>query len=241
MTAQGRIQPLGGGRARSMPACGRGKWALVALVPLMLLATACGVIHGKYYYFSFEERSDLRTLEYGKAKPSGRLVTGHDVMPVSYELVDDAYTVYLDVDVTREYPRILLRASSHEGAFYRIQGVFPLDINPKERCGRFYDPHWRDTEINPYWKEKEKNPRKARRKYPHWEGLKKAPTSEKVRVYVWLVVKEHCLADNGDTEEVLSFRVFDEDDVLVGEETLLFDVIRNGHYILSGIEGLSGE
>ena len=27
MTAQGRIQPLDGGRARSMPDCGRGKFA----------------------------------------------------------------------------------------------------------------------------------------------------------------------------------------------------------------------
>ena len=200
------------------------KWASVSL---LLLVTACmgsGDL-GMYYYFSFEERPDLRVLAHGRLNIRGRFLHNFEVRPVRYELVDDAYTVYLDVDVFEQGPRILLWASNQEGAFYRIQGVFPLGIDPRERCGRFYYANERYMEQNLHWKEVVGIPRRARKNDPYWKSMKKALANEKVRVYTWHRVQEHCMTGDDHTVEVLSFQVFDEDDVLVGEETLSFDVI----------------
>ena len=176
------------------------RWILVLF---LFLITACVPVSHKYYYISLEDRSNLRVLK--SAKSGIDNLKNHKKMPVSYELVNDLYTVYFDLDtMSKRSPRAFIRVKNHEGTSYEIQGLVLSDVDPLKRCSVFSDP------------------------YPH----DNFPASEKVQVYDWYLFREGCSVDKDTSKKSLSFEIFDENDVLIGTEELFFYLIKNGSYIV---------
>jgi len=152
----------------------------------------------KYYYISFEDRSNLRVLERGESGIDN--LKNHKEMPLRYELVGDLYSVYFDLDtMSKRDPRIFISAKNSEGISFGVQSLASSDIDPLKRCGIFSDP------------------------YPH-DNL---PASENIKVYDWYLFREGCSVDKGSSKKALSFEVLDERGVLIGKEELFFYLIEN--------------
>lgn len=173
------------------------------LVLFLFYITACVPVSHKYYYISLEDRSNLQVLKNGKSGIDN--LENHKEMPVSYELVNELYTVYFDLDtMSKRSPRVFIRAKNREGASYEIKGLALSDIDPLKKCSVFSDP------------------------YPH----DNFPVSEKVKVYDWYLFREGCSVDKGASKKSLSFEVLDESDILIGTEELFFYLIENGSYMV---------
>ena len=218
MTAQGRIQPLDGGRARSMPDCGRGRhggsvagsqchpaisWQRgvsskmrLVLALLLLSLTACVPVFFSNHYLSFEDNPNLMVVEYGKERNQDALLFDSEI-PLKYELVRDAYTVYFEIDGLGAY----IRAKDHAGTPLSIQSLDNSHINPIKRCHYIRGPQ---DMLSP---------------------KRKMRMGEKAVLYSWYSKRENC---SDSDSRILAFQVFDENNVLVGEEALPFYKGKNG-------------
>ena len=109
------------------------------LVFLLLSLTACVPLFYKYHYISLEDNPNLRVVEHGKPSMySGtRTFLFDDInIPVRYELVRDAYTVYFEIDAREAY----IRAKDHAGTPLSIQSPDYSHIDPMKRCHLFRKP-----------------------------------------------------------------------------------------------------
>ena len=96
----------------------------------VFLMNGCVPVKYDYYYISFEDTPDIKTLTYGKTAINK--LESHEPMPIEYELNRGRYTLSIEIDQKSKRPASFVRAKNLEGLGLKVEA-----ITDGSKCGGF--------------------------------------------------------------------------------------------------------